>query len=37
VAAEEKEHYLILLDYYEFLKDPSGWFVGKEHPSLDGG
>ncbi len=37
LAAEEKEHYLILLDYYEFLKDPEGWFVMKEHPSLDGG
>jgi rubrerythrin len=37
VAAEEKEHYLILLDYYEYLKDPAGWFVTKEHPSLDGG
>ncbi len=37
VAAEEREHYLILLDYYEYLKDPAGWFVNKEHPSLDGG
>ena len=37
VAAEEREHYLILLDYYEYLKDPAGWFVTKEHPSLDGG
>ncbi len=37
VAAEEKEHHLILLDYYEYLKDPAGWFVEKEHPSLDGG
>lgn len=37
VAAEEKEHHLILLDYYEYLKDPAGWFVRKEHPSLDGG
>jgi rubrerythrin len=37
VAAEEKEHYLILLDYFEYLKDPAGWFVTKEHPSLDGG
>ena len=37
LAAEETEHYLILLDYYEYLKDPAGWFVGKEHPSLDGG
>jgi rubrerythrin len=37
VAAEEREHYLVLLDYYEYLKDPAGWFVQKEHPSLDGG
>ncbi len=37
LAAEEKEHHLILLDYYEYLKDPAGWFVRKEHPSLDGG
>jgi rubrerythrin len=37
VASEEREHYLILLDYYEYLKDPAGWFVTKEHPSLDGG
>ena len=37
VAAEEREHHLVLLDYYEYLKDPAGWFVEKEHPSLDGG
>ena len=37
VAGEEKEHYLILLDYYEYLKDPAAWFVQKEHNSLDGG
>ena len=37
VAGEEKEHHLVLLDYYEYLKDPEGWFVKKEHPSLDGG
>ena len=37
VAAEEREHYLVLLDYYEYLKDPAAWFVKKEHPSLDGG
>ena len=37
VAAEEREHYLVLLDYHEFLKNPAGWFVKKEHPSLDGG
>ena len=37
LAAEEREHRLILLDYYEYLKDPAGWFTAKEHPSLDGG
>ena len=37
LAAEEREHHLVLLDYYEYLKDPAGWFVTKEHPSLDGG
>jgi rubrerythrin len=37
VSAEEMEHRLILLDYYEYLKDPGGWFVRKEHTSLDGG
>ena len=37
LAAQEREHHLILLDYYEFLKDPAAWFVKEEHPSLDGG
>ena len=37
LAAEEREHHLILLDYYEYVKDPAGWFVRREHPSLDGG
>ncbi len=37
LAFQEKEHHLILLDYYEFLKNPAAWFVSKEHPSLDGG
>jgi rubrerythrin len=37
VAGEEREHYLVLLDYYEYLKDPAAWFVDKEHPSLDAG
>ena len=36
LAAEEREHHQVLLDYYEYLKDPAGWFVKKEHPSLDG-
>ena len=37
LAAQEKEHHLILFDYYEYLKDPASWFVSKEHHSLDGG
>lgn len=37
VAAEERGHYLVLLDYFEYLKDPSAWFIKKEHHSLDGG
>ncbi|OIP28201.1 MAG: hypothetical protein CO103_06870 [Chloroflexi bacterium CG_4_9_14_3_um_filter_45_9] len=36
LAGEEREHHLILLDYYEYLKDPMGWFVAKEH-RLDAG
>lgn len=36
LAAEERGHYLILLDYSEYLKDPGSWFVKQEHPSLDG-
>jgi rubrerythrin len=35
VAAEEREHQLVLVDYQEYLSDPASWFVGKEHPSLD--
>ena len=37
LAAEERGHYLALLDYREYLSDPAGWFVNQEHPSLDGG
>jgi len=37
LSAQEKEHHLVLLDYFEYLKDPAAWFVEKEHPSLDGG
>jgi len=37
VSGEEREHYLVLLDYYEYIKDPAGWFVKKERPSLDAG
>jgi rubrerythrin len=37
VAVQEFEHHRILLDYFEFLKNPAAWFVEKEHPSIDGG
>lgn len=37
LMAQEREHHLVLLDYYEYLKDPAAWFVKSEHPSLDGG
>jgi hypothetical protein len=37
VAGEERQHNLILLDYYEYLRDPAAWFVKTEHPSLDAG
>jgi len=37
LAEQEEEHHRILLDYYEFLQNPSAWFVQKEHHSLDGG
>ncbi len=37
IASEEREHELALLDYYEYLIDPAGWFVKTEHHSLDGG
>ncbi len=36
LAAQERTHHKVLLDYYEYLKDPAGWFVQKEHPSLEG-
>ena len=34
---EEREHYLSLIDYREYLIDPTGWFTKSEHISLDGG
>jgi len=37
LAEEERMHHITLLDYYEYLKDPSGWFTIKERHSLDGG
>jgi len=37
LAGIEREHHLVLVDYAEFLKNPAGWFTGKEHHSLDAG
>jgi rubrerythrin len=37
LAAEERGHYLALVDYREYLIDPAGWFLKTEHHSLDGG
>jgi rubrerythrin len=34
---EENTHYLALVDYREYLTDPSGYFVLHEHHSMDGG
>ncbi len=36
LAGEERGHHLALLDSYEYLNDPAGWFTKKEHWSLDG-
>lgn len=34
---EESVHHAVLLDYYEYMKDPAQWFTMKERHSLDGG
>jgi rubrerythrin len=35
LASQEQQHTLLLTDYHEYLVNPAGWFVNKEHPSLD--
>jgi len=35
LAAQEQVHNLTLADYQEYLRNPAGWFVKKEHPHLD--
>ncbi|MFC1846107.1 ferritin family protein [Chloroflexota bacterium] len=37
LASEERGHYLALVDYKEYILDPTGWFTKMEHPTLDGG
>lgn len=36
LASEERLHHLALLDSYEYLTDPVGWFTVKERWTLDG-
>ncbi|MFW6150505.1 MAG: ferritin-like domain-containing protein [Chloroflexota bacterium] len=36
LAGEERGHHLALLDSYEFLTDPAGWFTVKERWTLEG-
>jgi len=36
LAGEERGHHLALVDSYEYLSDPAGWFTKSEHWSLDG-
>jgi len=37
LTSEERGHYLALIDYREYILDPTGWFTKMEHPTLDGG
>ena len=37
LSAEERVHYLALLDAYDYLLNPQGWFTKKERWGLDGG
>jgi len=36
LSAEEQGHYLALVDYKEYISDPTGWFTRTEHHLLDG-
>ncbi|MDM8000084.1 MAG: ferritin family protein [Dehalococcoidia bacterium] len=36
LTGEERVHYLALLDSFEYLSNPQGWFSRKERWSLDG-
>jgi rubrerythrin len=36
LAGEESAHHAVLLDYFEYIKNPADWFTVKEHHSLDG-
>jgi rubrerythrin len=36
ITVEEQGHYLYLVDYKEYIEDPSDWFTRTEHHLLDG-
>ncbi len=36
LATEERGHFLVILDSYDYLSDPAGWFAQKERSLLDG-
>jgi rubrerythrin len=36
LAGEERMHHLSLLDSYEYLTDPAGWFTVKERWTIEG-
>jgi rubrerythrin len=37
LAQEESVHHSLLLDYFEYMRNPAGYFTMKERHSLDGG
>ncbi len=37
LVGQESTHHALLLDYFEYLKDPAQYFTMKERHSLDGG
>ncbi len=37
LVVEERGHYMLLLDSYEYLIDPPAYFISKEHHAMDGG
>ncbi len=37
LAGEESAHHSVLLDYFEYLKNPADFYTMKERHSLDGG
>jgi len=36
LAEEERGHYLLLFDTYEYFSNPEQWFIAHERPALEG-